>query len=189
MAHVDDNDITLGLRGRIGKQIVFRKFGNKTIVSKRPKRSSKPPTEGQLLHREKFIIAANYATRSLLQPELKAEYEAIARTMENTSAFAAALADFVKVIEIKEIVAQFYNGEAGFPLPVIVSDLYKVKTMKVTMTDAGGNTIETGEATLANGESGYKYITTTSIADITGVKVKVEVTDRPGKVVVKEIVL
>ena len=98
MARINGNDVTLGLRGKFGKQFVFRKFKNRTIAFRRPDEVESKNTESQVAHRERFRIAALYAKRALLSPELKEEYEAIARATDGASAFAIALGDFMKPV-------------------------------------------------------------------------------------------
>jgi hypothetical protein len=188
MARVDENDVTLGLRGRFGKQFVFRKHGKKTIAVRRG-----TPTGGNTLaqnvHRDKFRLATIYAKRCLLQPEMKADYEVMARAKEMTSPFAAALGDYLSPVSIKGIVTDTYKGEAGYPLGVLVSDVYKVKTIKVMIVDASDVVIESGDAIRAEGNVGFTYITTVSIPVVAGMRVRVEVKDRPGNTVTHEVSL
>jgi hypothetical protein len=188
MAQVDDNDLTLGLRGKIGKQLVFRKLGKATIASRRS-RPGVALTEKQLAHREDFRLATLYAKRSLMKPELKEEYQAIARAKHLSSAFAEAVADYLKPIEIQGILTESYDGKADFHLPIVVGDRYKIKTMKVTITDASGALVETGEAAMNTSSSGFTYVTTVTVQDPVGLTIKVEATDRPGNVVVHEVTL
>jgi hypothetical protein len=187
MAHVDENDVTLGLRGSFGKQFVFRKFGGRTIVSRRAKPTG-GNTPGQLAQREKFRLASIYAKRCLLQPALKEEYEAIARA-KGIGALAAALGDYLSTAEIKGIVTDTYGGEIGYPMGILVSDVLKVKTMTVSILDADGDVIESGPAIRADGAVGFTYVTTVAIPVISGVKIRVEVKDRPGNTVSQDVTL
>jgi hypothetical protein len=188
MAHVDENDVTLGLRGRFGKQFVFRKYGRRTIVSRLAK-----PTGGntaiQLEQRDKFRLASLYAKRCLLQPALKAEYETMARAMGINSAFPVALGDYLNPVKIQEIVTATYEGEIGYPVAILVSDVFKVKTITVAIIDAAGNVIETGPAIRGEGAVGFTYVTTVAIPAIAGVKIRVEVKDRPGNTESQEVTL
>jgi hypothetical protein len=186
MARVDRNDLTLGLRGKFGEQFVFRKFGDRTIAY-RMRRHFESSTEKQMLQRERFRLAALHAKQSLLIPEVKAEYEEIARVKRNTTAFATATADFLKPVAITAILTAGYKGEIGFPLSIMVNDIFKVKTMKVTITNPDGAVLESGDAVRANDSPGYSYMTTAFIPDLQGVIIKAEVTDRPGNVVVEEV--
>jgi hypothetical protein len=188
MAQVNDNDLTLGLRGKFGKQFIFRKHGKKTIAVRRFAPSG-AKTDAQIDHREKFRLATLYAKRSLLQPALKAEYEAIARAKESASAFAAAVGDYLSPVAIDTVHTATYHGEIGFPIGVVLNDVYKVKTIKVTLVNSSGAVVESGPATRAEGASGYTYTTTVAVPDISGLTIKVEVTDRPGNIVTEEVIL
>lgn len=188
MALVHDNDMTLGLRGKVGKQFVFRKFGRKTIAARKSAPSGEM-TEKQQLHRQRFRSAAHYAKVSLLVPALNAEYSAIAKQREYPSAFAAALGDYLKPTQITEIVTTSYHGEIGNPVIIKVNDLFKVKSMKVTFTNLMGEVVESGNAVFAPEHAGYAYIATVRVPDIAGISIKVETTDRPGNVVTKIVTL
>jgi hypothetical protein len=188
MARIDGNDLTLGLRGKFGKQFIFRKYKNRTIALRKNSPSS-ARTEEQKEHRERFRLATLYAKRCMVKPDLKAEYNAIARESESGSAFAAAVADFLKPVTITEVLTNSYTGQVGFPLTIMVSEVFKVKTMHVTLTDMNGNIVESGSASRPAGAPQYSYITTVDIAAVAGLKIKVEVTDRPGNTITHEVTL
>lgn len=188
MAFVDENDVTLGLRGRFGRQFVFRKFGPRTIAARRGT-PSETQTEGQLAHRARFLQATQYARVKMLDPQAKAEYLNMARANDHGNAFAAAVGDFLKAINIGTIETTGYTGAAGYPIVISVNDVQKVKEMTVTLRDTNGTVLESGLATLATSTAGWTYITTVAIPDITGVEISVEVTDRPGNQAQKAVVL
>jgi hypothetical protein len=188
MARIDGNDLTLRLKGKFGKQFVFRKFKNRTVAL-RAFEPNRTKTEAQLEHRERFRLATLYAKRCMLIPELKAEYEMIARATDNSSAFATAIADFLKPVTIEEVLTASYNGQSGFPLSIMVSSVFKVKTMTVTITNANGTVVESGNASIMAGSSGFSYVTTVELSAIAGVKINVTVTDRPGNTVTHDVPL
>jgi hypothetical protein len=186
MARIDKNYLTLGLRGKFGDQFIFRKFKKRTIAVRAfdvPTRS----TDAQRTHREKFRQATLYARRCMNIPELKAEYEHIANATDN-SLFGAAVTDFLRHVTITHILCDGYNGKAGFPITIPVNDVYKVKTTKVMLIDSTGNLLEGGDAITTSGSSSYAYLTTVDVLDTAGMKIRVEVMDRPGNQVVKEVV-
>ncbi len=187
MAKIGQNDLTLGLRGRFGMQFQFRRYRNQTIALRHYEITQRN-TDAQLQHREKFRLAAAYAKRSLLVPELKADYEKFGSAI-GTSAFAAAVKDYLKPIEIQDVLTANYDGQAGFPLTIMVNDVFKVKSMSVTISDLVGNVVESGEASIMAGSSGYSYLTQVDIDDIAGHTIKVEATDRPGKTVTHQVTL
>ena len=90
---------------------------------------------------------------------------------------------------IQDILTNTYNGEAGFPLTIQVNDVFKVKTMTVTIIDPRGAVVESGEASLMSGASGYSYLTQVDIIEPLGHTIKVEATDRPGKSALHQVTL
>lgn len=187
MARIDGNDLTLGLRGKFGKQFVFRKYKGRTIATRKADPSG-VTTENQSAHRERFRLATVYARRCMMQPELKAEYEEMARATDNAGPFAAAVGDFLTPVSIAGIITASYKGEIGFPISIHVSAVFKVKTLKVTLTDADGTIVESGDAVLGDAAN-YTYLTTVAVPDIAGLKIKAEVTDRPGNAASREVTL
>ena len=180
MAYVDQNDIIVGLRGKFGKQFIFRRFGDRTIAVRRTN-PVQPNTEKQLRHRERFRLAARYARNSFLLPDLKAHYEAVARVKRNTTPFAVAVGDYLAPGTITKIITNDYHGNSGDRIFIVVNDVFKVKSMRIAITDATGSIIETGNATRHDGASTFEYLGTTTIPGFAGMSLKVEVTDWPGK--------
>jgi len=187
MAKISQNDLTLGLRGRFGKQFQFRRYRNQTIALRHYEITQRN-TDAQLQHREKFRLAAGYAKRSLLVPELKADYEKFGSAI-GISAFAAAVKDYLTPIEIQDVLTANYDGQAEFPITVVVKDVLKVKSMLVTITDDDGNVVESGEASVVSGSQGFSYVTKVDIPDISGHTIRIEATDRPDKTVTHEVTL
>jgi hypothetical protein len=61
MAIVVRNILLKGLQGSLGKSLVFRQVGGKTIVSLYPQQKKKAGTEKQIKHRELFKMAVCFA--------------------------------------------------------------------------------------------------------------------------------
>ena len=70
MAIVVDNIYTKGISGRVGDSLLYKQYGNKTVVSIFPRRSLKPPTDRQLVQRKKFALAV-FKTRAWLAQKAK----------------------------------------------------------------------------------------------------------------------
>ena len=62
------------LRGQIGKQIVVKQYGNKTVVTAYPDMSRVRPSRIQKLERKKFAAAIAYAQSIIHDPVKKAAY-------------------------------------------------------------------------------------------------------------------
>ena len=63
------------LKGTIGKEIVFKQYADKVVVSKYPDMSKVRPTEKQAAQRKLMAAANAYASKVLKDPLLRAGYE------------------------------------------------------------------------------------------------------------------
>jgi hypothetical protein len=59
MARVKLNPILEGVRGQVG-DLVFKRYGDEVVISRKADPTGKPPSEAQLAHRERFREAALY---------------------------------------------------------------------------------------------------------------------------------
>jgi hypothetical protein len=62
------------MRGSIGKQIVVKQYGNKTVITAYPDMSKVKPSKLQKLKRKKFAAAIEYARSIVNDPVKKAAY-------------------------------------------------------------------------------------------------------------------
>jgi hypothetical protein len=74
MARTNQNPLTKGLQGQIGKQLVFKKYGKKTVVTKYPDMSNVKPSSKQKKMRRSFQKAVAYAQAINNDPVKKAVY-------------------------------------------------------------------------------------------------------------------
>ena len=73
MATVAANDLIDGLRGALGKVLVFKTMHGKTFVSHRARKpDKKKESEAQRNTRTNFRLATEWARKVLLEPEKKA---------------------------------------------------------------------------------------------------------------------
>src|SRR5690606_7687602 len=96
MAIVTNNDLTRGLRGRIGKHLVFRTFGGKTIASRAPRKPDpKKESTAQQQTRATFKKAAAWAVGTLQDPERKRYYQQRAEILGLPNAYTAAVKEYM----------------------------------------------------------------------------------------------
>lgn len=92
MAIVSDNDLTLGLRGRVGKYLVFRSVGGRTIASHSPRRPDpRKQSAAQRKTRATFREAAAWAVQTLRDPEQRRYFNQRARDNGLPNAYTAAV--------------------------------------------------------------------------------------------------
>ena len=184
MAKSINNIVTEGLSGRIGKQIVFSQRNGETIVSKFPVRTKKP-TAKQLAQQTKFSNAITYGKNALQDNALKEAYTTEALKRKGVTAYNLAVADFLKAPVIETVDISAYKGLAsGEKIAIAVTDNFKVTSVKVAIVGSDESTVEQGEATLKEGK--WIYSTTATNTSLSGDKVVVTATDRPGNKTVKE---
>jgi len=94
MARVRKNSIFEAISGTIGKEIVFKQYRDKTVVSKYPDMSKVKASPLQTIQRNKIKEANAYASAVKRDPELRARYEKELRQGE--SVFHKAKKDYLK---------------------------------------------------------------------------------------------
>ena len=75
MARSNQNLIVKGLSGALGKQLVYRQYGAKTVVSTYPNMSNIRHSDLQELEKEKFARAVAYAKAAIRDPEKRKALE------------------------------------------------------------------------------------------------------------------
>ena len=163
MGKSKSNYAITGLSGKVGKVFVFRQRGGETIVATPPSHT-KAPSASQKAQQERFIRASAYAKNALQDPSLKEDYTAEAKKRRNVSAYNMAMTDYLRAPKIAHI---DHSGDA-----------FKVVAVKVRIEDHDATLVEEGSATLVQGK--WVYTTTVTNPSLTGDKIIVTATDRPG---------
>jgi hypothetical protein len=145
MARVSVNSIAHGLSGRLGG-VVFRQVRGKTIMSNTPSEIKKQSVL-QRENRSRFKNASAWAKWQTQDPERKAYYARKAKKLKLPNAYTAAISDYMRKGEIKEIDTRLYKGKAGDVIRLKVSKKdFSVHKVEVTLYDAEGAEIECGMA-------------------------------------------
>ncbi len=186
MGSVKENLLTKGFSGRVGDEIVFRQVDNRTLVGKRPRKRTvlSPGTQAQSNTFKKAVL---FAKTKLLDPAIRADYAARAKTAGLKSAYVAAVTDYLKEPVIDSIESDYYTGAIGDIIWIISLVDFKIQSMTVTVYLPDATVLETGEAVLEEGR--WKYIATKANTVLAGTKVVVLAKDRPGKQATLEKVL
>jgi hypothetical protein len=145
MATVSFNAITKGMSGSIGN-LMFRQTYGRTIVSGKP-RQTKKQSEQQRENRSRFKLAAYWAKAQMLDPERKAYYWRKAKKLKLPNAYTAAICDYMRKGEIKEVNTKTYKGKAGDTIHITTRKKdFAVRKVDVTLRTSEGKIIETGTA-------------------------------------------
>jgi|SaaInl7_150m_RNA_FD_contig_31_2127879_length_980_multi_14_in_0_out_0_1 hypothetical protein len=179
MAKVKLNPILEQISGKVG-DLVFRKYGDQTVLSQTPDVSNRDWTPAQLAHREQFRQAALYGKIVMADPETKALY-ADAAAAKGQPVFSLTVADFFNAPSVEEVDLAGYGGAVGDEIVIRASDDFEVVAVAVMLADDAGNPLESGPATETPADSG-RWIYTATAAVTTGTTVRIAVTanDRPG---------
>ena len=180
MGKLTDNLMMDTVAGKVGKQVVFRNFRGQTVVAGRPKPGSKTFTPKQMKVQRKFTAAASYASEVVLDPELKAQYEArIGGT--NYTARAVAMTDYLTPPTVESIDLSKYKGAINDVISIEAIDDFKVMKVEVTILSATGQQLETGAAVQdKHDKTLWQYTTTTANASLAGTQVIATAFDVPG---------
>lgn len=94
MARLSKAALLAGLRGAVGKQLVFKQYGKKTVVSKYPDMTKITPSERQKEKRTLFAEAVAYAKLINRNPVQKATY--LAKVKKGQSVYQYALKEYLQ---------------------------------------------------------------------------------------------
>ena len=95
MAKAKDNVLTKGMKGSIGKQLVYKTTKNGTFACKYPDMSGVIPSKNQTKGRDRFAEAVKFAQSVMKDPEKSARYS----KGNNYSVYHAAIKDYMSLFD------------------------------------------------------------------------------------------
>ena len=127
------------------------------------------------------------AGASVADPDAKAIYEDAAKG-KGVPAFSLMVGDFFHAPFVDDVIMDTFAGHIGDDIVIRAHDDFAVKDVKVAITNANGQAIESGAATETPPESGrWVYKATAAIPVGTAFKIVVTAEDLPGHKGVKEV--
>lgn len=179
MAKVKLNPILEQISGQVG-DLVFRRYGDETVIGQKPDMSGVDATPAQLAVRERFKEAALYGKLVMADPETKALYTEAAKA-KGKPVFSLSIADFFNAPSVNEVDLSAYSGAVGDEIVIHASDDFQVAGVNISLSDESGALLERGRAIETPPDSGrWLYSATTAIATGTTVRIAVTASDRPG---------
>jgi hypothetical protein len=178
MAQNQENLLLRGTSGTIANMITYRQRAGKTIVSKKRGKSSVPATETQLGIQEQFKKAVAWAKGAIKDPVVKAMYQAKAALGQ--SAFNVATVDAYNPPKVESIQTAGYHGAAGDTITVKATDDFAITGLKVSIANAAGDPIESGDAVMQINGTDWLYTAAKANAALAGSKITAVATDGPG---------
>lgn len=143
MAIIHDNPLLKGASGSVGN-VTYKKWRGRIVMANKPGKRTKTSAK-QKDQQTTFRSAVRFAKRACAVPEIKAMYAKGINDRKH-SANAVALSDYLNPPEIREIDVLSYTGAPGELIRVRAFDDFKVKSVSITISNADGSVIETGEA-------------------------------------------
>lgn len=178
MAIANDNILVRNIFGGIGKQVVFRQRGDKTIIAKWPTvDKNRIPTAGQSTARQAFQDAVYFAQEVRRNENLTAIYRKLAR--KGQSIYHAAISDAKKAPELSKPQLKDYYGRPGDPLTITAEDNYKVARVHCSIFSAAGQLLESGEAIEEETSFNWTYTATTENTQLSGTTIRFSAFDIP----------
>jgi len=185
MARVKHNIITQGMSGNLERKILFKHYGNKTIITTFPDRSKVKLTEGQKKENTRFREAMAYARSQMADPVSKAEYKAKAKGLQKPHN--VAIADFYHPPEIKHIDVTGFHGHKNDSITIQAVDDFKVLKVMLSISDKEGALLETGEASQMN-KWNWKYKVVND-CDAESIQITATAWDKPGNMAKATIII
>jgi hypothetical protein len=185
MAIVQNNLVTKGFSGSFGS-IVFKQLRGKTIIASKPDKVLKQ-SKLQRENRTRFKAASAWAKAQMLDADKKAYYLQKAKKLKLPNAYTAAVSDYMRKGEIKDIDTRQYKGNAGdgIKLKIRKKD-FAVRQVEVTLYDADGVIVDTGMAIKKDHEN-FLYKATETVLDRKAVRVNVVICDHRYNKVMREV--
>jgi hypothetical protein len=184
MATVRLNAVTKGMSGSIGN-LMFRQTYGRTIVSAKP-RPSKKQSEQQRVNRSRFKMATGWAKAQMLDPDKKAYYWRKAKKLKLPNAYTAAISDYMRKGEIKEINTKAYKGKAGDMIHFKIHKKdFAVRDVSVAVYTLDGRIIESGYA--AKKDNGrFIYKASQTLQEKIPIKIRIQLNEHVWNAVTAE---
>jgi len=177
MAQVKKNFIIKGLSGRIGKNMVFKNYGSKTVVSAYPDMSKVKLSAKQKKENKRFKEAMTYARSQMSDPDSKSAYKS--KTTGLQKPHNLAIADFYNPPVIGHVDVSIAKTGQADRIFIDATDDFMVVRVEVGITGEEGLPIETGQAMQIN-EGKWLYVVQGVYPSVEGLSITVRAWDKPG---------
>ena len=178
MSSSRSNGLTKDYSGKFGDQYVLRRKNGKSLMTKLPEKTKRPPSEGQQRVIANFRAASAFAREKLSDPAIREAY--LKKGNGVRSAYNVAMADFFNPPVINLINTGFYKGNAGNVILVEAIDDFRVERVILTLSDANGNVLESGDCTHTGDGPEWVYTLMQDQLPVTGQSIRAVAFDLPN---------
>jgi hypothetical protein len=156
MAIVSGNPVLSGFSGTLGGNLVFRQYGNKTIVSvkrePRKTRRNRPSILQQMGH-DKFREASKYARQLFRDPDVHDRYKKLAKKQGKHSAYNLVISEYMRRVKISTEDGPYSVKKSPKRIKLTIDKGgYAVKEVTVSIT-RNGQTVNEGTANRISGNN------------------------------------
>ena len=178
----EKNNLFYGYTGKIGDTGLYQRVVNgRVIIQRCPNRKKIKKFQDWPEQVQRFSTATKYASAILKNPGIKALYEKVAEGFN--SATSMAVKDYLKPAVIERVVTTGYFGRVGYCIVIRIDNIVPVKSVKVTIENPQGETIESGQALMQKSGSLWHYITTKPNQHHKGSLIRIVSRDLPDHIV------
>ena len=184
MAVNKGNQVMNNARGMFAKQVVFKeRLGTPYVAGIPNVDENRVAGEKEAGNRKSFAEAVQFGKQAVKNPELKAEYAALAK--KNQTAYNVAVSDARLPPKINSLITNGYTGKSGSCILVQATDNLKVKRVHISIYDNTKTLIEQGDATDNGDNTNWIYSATVSTENIEGYTIEARAYDIAGNETIK----
>ncbi len=156
MAIVTGNPVLSGFSGTLGGNLVFRQYGDKTIVSvkREPRRTRRNrPSILQQMGHDKFREASKYARQLFRDPNVHNHYKKLAKKQGKHSAYNLVISEYMRRVKISTEDGPYSVKKSPKRVKLTIDKGgYAVKEVTVSIT-RNGQTVNEGTANRISGNN------------------------------------
>ncbi|GAO41380.1 hypothetical protein [Flavihumibacter petaseus] len=164
--------------GMLGKEVVFRNLGDRTIACAAPGPRTKKASKAQLKNENMFRMGNRFATAVLQDPDLKAAYARAVKTRQTPHS--RAVQDYCNPPVVTDVAGHHYKGKPGDIIEIRATDDFHVAKVFVEIRDAEGNKLESGYAVVQPFGTVWHYTVTAPNELFAGSRITAWAVDIPG---------
>lgn len=136
MARAQLNPVLEALQGAVG-DLVFKRYGDRIVVSKKPDMSRRVLSPKQQAHHERVRRAAAWGRTARDTPDLAAAYEAAA-TERGQAVYHVAFRDAMHAPEVETVETDAFSAHGGGVIRIIARDDFEIVRVEVELLDTSG---------------------------------------------------
>jgi hypothetical protein len=187
MGIMGNNNLVGRVSGKVGN-VVFRQIRGKTVVANLPTRKGQfKPSQKQSEVMNRFTKASQYAREAMIDPARQLQYKGGVNGKLTTPRLVA-ISDYLNAPTIVDIDVSQYHGEAGNIIHIDAHDDFLVTKVSVQIL-SNGELVEQGDANTDLADDLFWNYSTTRMAPLGELTIRVTAFDLAGNETTKKVVI